>query len=84
MKTLDAAKIRDIAEALTSKAMLPVMAMLTILFFEAYMEASVLSYTITVNSHFTCAYAQRRIVNRVPHHRKFALFPGCARQDYIE
>jgi hypothetical protein len=74
MKTLDAATIRDMAEALASKTMLAAIATLCIRFIRAYMAASVWFYTIIVALLFTCAYARKRIVNGVIHHRKFAVF----------
>lgn len=75
MKTLDAAIIKDMAESVVSRAMLAAMVTLCIRFFRAYMAASVWFYTIIVAPFFTCAYARKRITNRVTHHRKFALFP---------
>jgi len=81
MKTLDAERIRDIAEEFTSKAMLAAMATLCIRFFMACMTASVRFYTMTEMTSFSCIYAQKRIVNRIVHHRKFALFPGYAKHN---
>jgi hypothetical protein len=75
MKTLDAATIRDMAENYASKVMLAAMATLCISFIRAYMAPSVWFYTIIVAPFFACAYARKRITNRVTHHRKFALFP---------
>jgi hypothetical protein len=74
MKTFDAATIRDMAEALASKTMLAAMATLCIRFIRAYMAASVWFYAIIVRPFFTCAYARKRVTNRVIHHRKFAVF----------
>lgn len=80
MKTFDTVKIKDIAEIFTSKAMLTAMATLCIGSFLAYMSAA-LWYTILVITAFvTCTHAHKRIVNRIIHHRKFALFPGYAEQ----
>jgi hypothetical protein len=79
MKTFDAERIKDIVEEFTSKAMLVAMATLCIRFFMAYMTASVRFYTMTATAFFSCRYAQKRIVNRIVHHRKFALFPGYAK-----
>jgi len=81
MLTLDAERIRDIAEEFTSKAMLAAMATLCIRFFMAYMEASVRFYSMTAMTFFTCIYARKRIVNRITHHRKFALFTGYAKHN---
>jgi len=79
MKTIDTAKIKDIAEIFTSKAMLAAMATLCIGFFTAYMSAALWFYTILVTTaFFTCTHAHKRIVNRIIHRRKFALFPGYA------
>jgi hypothetical protein len=75
MKMFDAATIKDKAEVFASKTMLAAMAVLCIRFFRAYMAASVWFYTIIAAPFFTCAYARKRITNRVTHHRKFALFP---------
>ncbi|MEO6521554.1 MAG: hypothetical protein ABIN91_07750 [Mucilaginibacter sp.] len=74
MKTLNAATIREMAEALASRAMLPAMVMLCIRFIMAYMAASVWFKTISITSFFTCTYARKRMVNRIIHHRKYALF----------
>ncbi len=81
MTTFDAAKIKEIAEEFTSKAMLAAMATLCIRFFMAYMAASVRFYTMTATTFFSCTYAQKRIVNRITHHCKFALFPGCTKHN---
>jgi hypothetical protein len=81
MKMFDAAKIRDIAEELTSKTMLAVMATLCIRFFMAYMAASVRFYTIIVAPFYTCAYARKRVTNHITHERKFALFTGYAKDN---
>jgi hypothetical protein len=74
MKTLDVATIRDMAEAIASRAILAAMAMLCIRFIMAYMAASVWFQTISTVPLFTCIYARKRIVNRIIHHRKYALF----------
>jgi hypothetical protein len=84
MKTFGTAKIKDIAEEFISMAMLAVMATLCIRFFIAYMAASVWFYILTAKPFFTCTYARKRIVNRITHHRKFALFPGYARPYYAQ
>jgi hypothetical protein len=76
MKMFDAAKFRNIAEELTSKAMMAAMVTLSIRFFMVYMAASLWFYTISVMPFFNCIYARKRIVNRIAHRRKFALFPG--------
>lgn len=81
MKTFNTAKIGDIAERFSSKAMLTALATLCIYFFLAYMSAALWFYTILVIAAFvTCTHAPKRIVNRIIHHRKFALFPGYAEQ----
>ena len=74
MKTFDAATIRDMAEDYASKTMLAVMATLCIRFIGAYMAASVRFYSIIVTPFLTCAYARKRIANRIIHHRKFTVF----------
>ena len=74
MKPFDAATITDMAEAFASKTMLAVMAMLCIRFIRAYMAASVWFYTLSVAPFFICACARKRIVNRVTHQCKFAVF----------
>jgi len=81
MKTFETTRLRDIAEDLTSRAMLAAMATLCIRFFTAYMAASVWIYMIALTTiFFTHSNAQKRIVNRIIHQRKFALFPGYAKQ----
>jgi len=80
MRSFDAAIIRDIAEEFTSTAMLATMATLCIRFFMAYMAASVWFYTMTGTAFITCTYARKRITNHITHDRKFALFPGYAKQ----
>ena len=57
------------------------MATLCIRFFKAYMTASVRFYMMTEMTSFSCTYARKRIVNRIVHHRKFALFPGYAKHN---
>ncbi|EHQ26573.1 hypothetical protein [Mucilaginibacter paludis] len=74
MKKFDAAKFKDMAEEIASKTMLGAMAMLCILFIRGYMAALMYLNTIMVMPLFTCAYARKRIVNRITHQRKFALF----------
>jgi hypothetical protein len=76
MKTFDAAKIRDIAGKLSQWAMLAAMVTLCISFFRAYMAAAVWFYTLTVKPLFNCTYARKRVINRIVHHRKFAVFAG--------
>ncbi len=81
MNMIDTARNNDIAERFSSKAMLAAMATLCICFFLAHMSAALWFYTILViTAFFTITYAQKRIVNRIIHHRKFALFPGYAEQ----
>ena len=74
MKTLDAAKTRNMAEVLASKIMLAVMASLCIRFICAYLIASVWFQIIPVASILTFTCARKRIINRNIHDRKFALF----------
>lgn len=76
MKTFNAAKIRDIAGNLSRWAILTAMVTLCARFFRSYMAASLRFYILTVKPPFICAYAQKRIVNRIAHLRKFALFTG--------
>jgi hypothetical protein len=83
MKTFDTARIKDIAEEFTSKAILAALSTLCIRFFMAYMTASVWFYILTANAFFTCIYARKRIVKRIAHHRKFAVFPGGSRHRSI-
>ena len=71
---LDAATIRDMAEAIASHTVFAAMAMLCIHFITAYMAASVWFQTISIMSFFTCTYPRKRVVNRIIHDRKFALF----------
>ncbi|MDP9077102.1 MAG: hypothetical protein M3O71_06735 [Bacteroidota bacterium] len=75
VKIFDATKIRDMAEEVASKIMLAAIATQCIRFIREYMAASAWFHTIIVAPFFTCAYARKRITNRVTHHRKFALFP---------
>lgn len=74
MKMLDAAKIRDIAGKLSQWAMLAAMVTLCIRSIRAYMAAVVRLYTPSAPPVLTCTYARKRVVNRVIHHRKFAVF----------
>jgi hypothetical protein len=81
MKTFDTKKIKDIAKGFRSQAMLAAIATLCICFFLAYMSAVLWFNTIfVITAFFTCTHAHKRIVNRIIHHRKFALFPGYAEQ----
>ncbi|SFS60751.1 hypothetical protein SAMN04487890_102241 [Mucilaginibacter polytrichastri] len=83
MKTLDAATIKDMAEAIAIKTMLAAMATLCIRFTRAYMATLVWFSTIIIAPLFTCAYARKRIVNRTNHERKFALFTCCGEQGVL-
>jgi len=74
MKILNAAKIKEIAVELTSRVMLAAMARLCIRFFMTYLAPSAKFYTMTATISFSCTYARKRIVNRINHERKFALF----------
>jgi len=80
MKIFDTATIKDLTDAFASKAMLTAMATLCIRFFMAYRTASVRFYTMTATIFFSCTYARKRIANSITHDRKFALFPGYAKQ----
>lgn len=73
METLDAATIRNMAAVTASKAMLAAMATLCILFIQSYMAVLVGFYILIIAPIPTCACARKRIVNRVIHHRKFAV-----------
>lgn len=84
MKKLDAAKLKDMAEAIASKTMLAVMAMLCIRFIRTYMAASVRFQTVVVMPLFTFACARKRVTGRVTHERKFALFTGCTETAIIQ
>jgi hypothetical protein len=74
MKTLDAATIRNMVEAVAFKTMLFAMTTLCIRFIMLYRAALVWLNTIAIAPFFTCASGRKRIANRVTHHRKFALF----------
>lgn len=77
MKTLNASKIRNTVEALTSKAILVIRTLLCIRFVTPKMSASFHIYFIKMLNLFNCAHARKRLLTRVVHHRKFALFtPG--------
>ena len=74
MKTLGAAIIRDMAEAIASQAILAAIAMQCIRFIIVYMAALAWFQIISIWLFFTCTYARKRITNLVTHARKFALF----------
>lgn len=76
MKTLDAAKIMDIAEKLISMLMLAYAALLFIRFIRSYMGVCIYYFTIYIQPLFKCAYARKRVVHRVAHQCKDALFPS--------
>ncbi|SDE94739.1 hypothetical protein SAMN05216464_11134 [Mucilaginibacter pineti] len=80
MKTFDAATIGDMAEDYASQTVFAAMAALCIRFITAYLAASVWFQTISIMPFFACTYARKRIVNRITHQRKFALFQRCGRQ----
>jgi hypothetical protein len=80
VKTSDAASIRNIEEGLHSKVMLAVTALLCIRFIMAYLAVSFVLYMIKRPLPFNCAYAQKRMITRIIHYRKFALFPCGSKQ----
>ncbi|RKR83521.1 hypothetical protein BDD43_3731 [Mucilaginibacter gracilis] len=79
MKTLDAATIRDMAEAIAYKTMLAAIATLCSRFILKYMAVG-LCYYHNIRPFLYRAYAQKRIANKNIHDRKFALFTGCTEQ----
>jgi len=84
MKKFDAAKLKDMAEAVALHTMLAAMAMLCIRFIRAYMAALMWFNTIIAMPLFTCVYARKRAANRTNHERKFALFTGCTEQGCLQ
>jgi hypothetical protein len=75
MKTLDAVKIMDIAGTLIPLAMLAAIAILAIRFIRTYMGICIDCFTIYMQPFFMCAYARKRVVNRIIHDCKNAVFP---------
>lgn len=76
MKTLDAAKLTDIAGRYFRRAMLAFVAMLCIRFIRRYVDGWVRYKILYMQTGFNCAYAQKRVGNKVVHDRKYAIFPG--------
>lgn len=74
MKIVDAAKIIDIARIISLTVMLAYMVLLFIRFLNSYLSACVLYLTVRRQTIFNCPYARKRVVNRIAHDRKFALF----------
>jgi hypothetical protein len=74
MKTLDAAIIKYMAEAISRVTMLATMRSLCIRFIQAYISKCLWVYTTTAKQVCNPAYARKRIANRTIHDRKFALF----------
>lgn len=75
MKTLDAVKTMNIARTLIPVAMLAAIAILTIRFIRMYMVACIDYFTIYIQPLFKCAYARKRVLNRIAHDCKNAVFP---------
>jgi hypothetical protein len=78
MKMFDAVKMKDIVKRFNSKTMLAAVAILAICF-KTCRNVTVWPCTVTFRSLSNYAYAQKRIISKVVHLRKFALFPGCAK-----
>jgi hypothetical protein len=74
MKTLEAVKIMDIARTLIPFAMLAAIAILAIRFIRTYMEVCIDEFTIYIQPIFKCAYARKRVIGRIDHERKDAVF----------
>lgn len=81
MKILDAAKITDIARIISLTVMLAYMVLLFIRFINSYLSACVLYFTVHRQAVFNRPYARKRVVNRVAHDRKFALFQRYGEQE---
>lgn len=86
MKVFDVTKLRDMAEAVASQIMLTVMATLCIRFIIAYMAATARFYALPATPILLLTYARKRVINRIAHLRKFALFTcgggqGCLKGD---
>lgn len=76
MKTIDAAKIMDIAEKLISMLMLAYAALLFIRFIRTSMRMCIYYFTKYIQPFFKCAYARKRVVKPIIHECKDALFPS--------
>lgn len=73
MKVFSAATIRQMAEVLISKDMLPVITILCI-----HLVKTKLNFLVNImplTPILICACARKIIVIRIIHHRKFAVFP---------
>lgn len=81
MKIVDAAKIIDIARIISLTVMLAYMVLLFIRFINSYLSACVLYLTVHRQAVFNRPYARKRVVNRVAHDRKFALFQRYGEKD---
>jgi|GEM_PF-1946937 len=86
MNTLDTAEWMDIAGIVILIAILAYMAVLIVLFIRRYKrKVSEREADAFIQADFNCPYARKRVMNRIIHNRKHALFAGNpeAMQGYL-
>jgi hypothetical protein len=76
MKVLDAAKLTDITKMLSLSVMLTYTVWLFIHFIKTYLSVVIGFKTIFLQIVIGCPNARKRVVNRVVHDFKDAIFPG--------
>jgi hypothetical protein len=74
METFGAAKITNIARKLFLLSMLAALASLISRFNRFYKSTVEWHLSLLFGSFYNCIYHPKRIINRIVHHRKFALF----------
>ncbi len=74
MKIVDAAKLTDITRIIFLTVMLAYMALLFIRFIKVYLSV-VMASVISLSTIFYCYNVRKRVVNRIVHDRKSAVFP---------
>lgn len=76
MKIVDTAKITDMARIISFVTMLAYAALLFIRFISGYLSCCVEYIFIHLETIFNCAYARKRVINKVVHDRKYTVFAG--------
>lgn len=74
MKIVDAVKIQDIPRIISLSVMLAYMAVLFIRFIKVYLSV-VIVYVLSLTTVLYCYRVRKRVVNRIVHDRKSAVFP---------
>ena len=73
MKTLSTASFIDIQ---SNNCLIVLLATLALLLSRIHLLGTLIVLLRTIECSCHCAYARKRVANRIIHHRKYALFPG--------